>query len=176
MIRRRRFQPVRGGKAPAMVRLEQSILVEAPRPSVWFTLLRFGHYPAWMEDVREVRKTGESSLHWRATVAGEELEWEAELVAVHDDDLIEWHARDAGPSDVRITLTEVETNRTRVTMEDRFRPQGALAGSPSAAGAGRQRLRRDLERLKRQIEAPHVTARGTAQRVTRERPDSETEG
>lgn len=141
-----------------MVRLEQSIVVEAPRASVWFTLLRFGHYPAWMEGVREVRKTGESSLHWRATVAGEELEWNAELVAVLDDDLIEWHARDTGPSDVRITLAEVEANGTRVTIEDRFRPQGALAASPVAAGAGRRRLRRDLERLKRQIEATHVAA------------------
>lgn len=47
---------------------------------------------------------------------------------MHDDDLIEWHARDAGPSDVRITLAEVEANRTLVTIEDRFRPAGRARG------------------------------------------------
>jgi uncharacterized membrane protein len=139
--------------------MEESIVVEAPRPSVWFTLLRFGHYPAWMEGVHEVTKTGDTTLHWRATVAGDELEWDAEIVSMLDDQVLEWHARDDGPNDVRITLEEVSGNCTRVTIVDRFRPQGVLARIATAVGMGKLRLRRDLENLKRQVES---TSRVTA--------------
>jgi uncharacterized membrane protein len=136
-----------------MARIEESIVIDAPRTSVWFTLLRFRGYPEWMEGVHEVRKTGEDTLHWRATVAGHEYEWDAEIVAIEDNELLEWHARGDGPNDVRIQLEPAGPRGTRVTINDRFRPRGLVERAAEALGLGKRRLRSDLENLKQQLES-----------------------
>lgn len=94
---------------------------------------------------------GDAALEGR--LGGGRVEWEAEIVAMDDDELLEWHARGNGPHDTRFELASEGENVTRVTVHDRLRPEGALEGAGTAVRLGKCRLQKDLENLKRRLES-----------------------
>ncbi len=70
--------------------VEKSIIVDRPISTVYNQWTQFEDFPAFMEGVESVTQLDDRRLHWRASVAGMEREWEAEIVDQTPDQRISW--------------------------------------------------------------------------------------
>ncbi|HEX5635270.1 MAG TPA: SRPBCC family protein, partial [Gemmatimonadales bacterium] len=63
-----------------MARVEKSIEIERPLRLVYDQWTQFEDFPRFMEGVEEVHQMSDTTLHWRAKIAGKVEEWTAEIV------------------------------------------------------------------------------------------------
>jgi uncharacterized membrane protein len=59
--------------------IEQSIEVNVPVYVAYGQWTRFAEFPRFMEGVKEVKQVDAKRLHWKAEIAGQETEWDAEI-------------------------------------------------------------------------------------------------
>ena len=60
-----------------MGRIEKSIEVDAPVATVYNQWTQFEEFPRFMDGVEEVRQLDAKRLHWRASIHGRRVEWDA---------------------------------------------------------------------------------------------------
>ena len=63
-----------------MEKIKKSIQVDQPINTVYNQWTQFEEFPRFMEGVQSVRQLDDRRLHWCATVAGKDEEWDAEIV------------------------------------------------------------------------------------------------
>jgi uncharacterized membrane protein len=129
----------------------------------------FENFPRFMQNVLEVRKTGERT--WRWTVEGplgKRLEWDAELTRSRPEKLIAWRSTTADVPNSGAVHFEPTPRGTRVFVVMTFGqpagPIGALVAKVTG-GDPRSMVRACLRRFKQLIEAVE-----TAQDVQRYKP------
>jgi uncharacterized protein YndB with AHSA1/START domain len=72
---------------------EKRIEIRAPVARVFDLFSDFESFPRWMENIREVRRTGRRFTRWAAEAPlGTEVEWEAELTGYEPDRRIAWRS------------------------------------------------------------------------------------
>ncbi len=144
-------------------RLETSILVQAPRPSVF----------RWVGDYRNARTVLEGVRQWEpldpahTTGAGARFSVRIALLGVTAGTILEldtwdepavigWHS-DGGPVDLRGRWTFAEhPSGTHVTLLLEYEPPGGVLGRFGAgrlAGVARRRLHEGLEAMQEALEA-----------------------
>ena len=57
----------------------ETIEVNVPVRTAYNQWTQFEDFPQFMDSVREIRQLDDKHLHWKAKVAGEEKEWDAEI-------------------------------------------------------------------------------------------------
>ena len=62
-----------------MSTIEQSVEVNVPVRTAYNQWTQFEDFPRFMEGVEEVKQITDTRLRWRAEIAGQEREWEAEI-------------------------------------------------------------------------------------------------
>ena len=62
-----------------MERIEKTFEIKAPCQIVYNQWTQFEEFPRFMDGVKEVRQIDDTHLHWRASIAGKEKEWDAEI-------------------------------------------------------------------------------------------------
>jgi uncharacterized membrane protein len=133
--------------------IEESIEVNVPVRTAYNQWTQFEDFPKFMENVLEVRQLDDKHLHWRAKVAGEEKEWDAEITEQIPDKRIAWRsvsgARNAGV----VTFHKISDNVTRIMLQMEYEPEGPVEKVGDAMGAVRMQARRSLERFKEMIES-----------------------
>ena len=125
---------------------------------------RFENYPRFMESVREVKQVDATHLHWRASIAGKEKEWDAEIVEQTPDEVIAWRSLDLARNDWTVTFDPVTEYRTRVSVRIDYEPEGVLEKMGRLMGAVSARLEGDLERFKKHGGTHQHRDRSMAQR------------
>jgi uncharacterized protein YndB with AHSA1/START domain len=109
----------------APVRAKVSIVIEAPRDTVWRTLARLEHWHLWMPSIRALAPAThlkeQDAFSWRSrgmTVT-------SEVVRVRDGHAAAWVGRGLGARAVHVwRLTELSPTTTRVETEESM--DGAL--------------------------------------------------
>lgn len=136
--------------------IEKSIEVAAPLRAVYNQWTQFEDFPRFMEGVEEVRQVDDTHLHWRAKVAGKELEWDAEIVEQVPDQGISWRSTSGKGNAGRVRFDKVDETHTRILLTMEIEPEtvvekaGAFVGVPAHSVAG------DLKRFKEFIESRGV--------------------
>src|SRR5690606_22693988 len=74
-----------------MPKVERAIEVEAPLQVVYNQWTQFEEFPEFMEGVTEVRQIDPRRLAWKAEIAGDVAEWEAQIDEQEPDEIIAWH-------------------------------------------------------------------------------------
>jgi uncharacterized membrane protein len=139
-----------------MSTIEQSIEVEAPVRAVYNQWTQFEEFPRFMEGVEKVEQLDDKHLRWRADIGGQVKEWEAEITEQIPDERIAWRSR-AGTSNAGVvTFHRLSPSRTRVMLQMKYAPEGALEKTADAVGVVSGRVKGDLERFKEFIEARGV--------------------
>ena len=131
----------------------KSVDVKAPVSTVYNQWTQFEEFPKFMEGVEEVKQTSEKTLHWKATVATQTKEWDAEIVHQVPDQRVEWKnitgAHNAGVVD----FLPNEDGTTRVTAIIAYEPETWIESVGDVLGFMGHRVQGDLNRFKEYVES-----------------------
>jgi uncharacterized membrane protein len=146
----KKMKRARGARSSSSI--EETIDVSVPVRVAYDQFTRFAQFPRFMDGVHEVRQLDERRLHWRASVAGQELAWDAEITELVADTRIAWRSTAGTPNGGTVAFRSLSRARTRITLEMYAEPQdGAGAG---ALDAQRTQARASLKQFKEMIELP----------------------
>jgi uncharacterized membrane protein len=131
------------GREEHMSTIEKSIEVNVPEYTAYAQWTRFEEFPQFMEGVKEVKRNGKR-LHWKAEIAGQDKEWDAEIIEETADQRIAWRSQDGAISGWVVTFYQLPNARSKVMVQLEYDPQGLGVVSSNVQG--------DLERFKMLIE------------------------
>jgi uncharacterized membrane protein len=135
-----------------MSTIEQSIDVRVPVRTAYNQSTQFEDFPNFMEGVQEVKQLTDTRLRWRAEIAGQEREWEAEIDEQRPDERIAWHSLEGPTHAGVVTFHRVDDGLTRVMLQLEWEPGDAGEQVADWTGMVTRRVKGDLERFKEFIE------------------------
>ena len=137
-----------------MSKIEESIDVNVPVRNVYNQWTQFEDFPKFMEGVNEVRQLDDSSLTWRADIAGQQREWEAKISEQTPDERIAWTSTGGDVMQAGVvTFHRIDDHTTRVMLQLEFEPQDWKEKAGDAVGIVTGRVKGDLKRFKGFIES-----------------------
>jgi uncharacterized membrane protein len=114
---------------------------------------QFEEFPHFMEGVKQVKQLDDKHLHWRAEIAGKDEVWDAEITEQLPDERVAWRSTSGAPNAGVVTFHRLAENKTRVTLQMEYDPEGPVENVGSALGVVDRRVEGDLKRFKDFIEA-----------------------
>lgn len=136
-----------------MSKVEKSIDVNVPVHTAYNQWTQFEEFPQFMEGVKEVRQLDDTTLHWRANIAGKEKEWDATISQQIPDQRISWHNISGAGNAGTVTFEAIDPTHTRVHLQMEYDPEGFVEKAGDALGLARGRIEGDLNRFKQFIES-----------------------
>ena len=140
----------RGAQAGSSIKEE--IDVNVPVRVAYDQFTQFEEFPRFMESVKEIKQLDDKRLHWRASIMGKEIEWDAEITEQIPDSKIAWRSTSGTPNGGTVSFKSLSRARTRVTLEMYYEPQDGLEMVGDALGAVRAEARGNLKSFKEMIE------------------------
>jgi uncharacterized membrane protein len=135
-----------------MASVEKSIEVNVPVRTAYNQWTQFEEFPQFMDGVEEVRQIDDTRLHWRASIAGKEEEWDAEIIEQTPDQQVAWRSTSGAENSGSVRFTPVGAEQTRVTVVMGYEPEGIVEKVGDTIGMVDQRVEGDLQRFKSFIE------------------------
>ena len=136
-----------------MSSIEQSIEVQVPVRTAYNQWTQFEEFPRFMEGVNEVKQLDDTTLHWKAEIAGQEREWDAKITEQNPDERIAWTDIGGATNAGVVTFHKIDDSTTKVMLQIEFEPDGPLEKIGDALGFVKGRTKGDLERFKEFIES-----------------------
>jgi uncharacterized membrane protein len=133
--------------------VEKSIDVEVPVHTAYNQWTQFETFPEFMEGVVEVKQLSDTSLHWKAKVAGKEKEWDATITEQEPDQRIAWKAVDGAANAGVVTFHRIDEGKTRVMLQLEAEPEGLIEEVGDKLGLFGHRVEGDLKRFKEFVES-----------------------
>jgi len=135
-----------------MSTIEKSIEVNVPVRTAYNQWTQFEEFPRFMEGVKEVNQLDDTHLHWKAAIAGQQKEWDAEITEQTPDQRIAWTSRGGAINGGVVTFHRLSDARSKVMLQLEYAPQGIAENVGDALGVVSLRVQGDLERFKVFIE------------------------
>ena len=135
-----------------MPTIEKSIEVNVPVYTAYAQWMRFEEFPQFMEGVNEVKRLDVKRLHWKAEIAGQDTEWDAEITEETADQRLAWTSRGGAITGWVATFHQLSDARSKVMLQLEYAPQGFTENVGDALGVVSLRVQGDLERFKELIE------------------------
>ncbi|MGH7184161.1 MAG: SRPBCC family protein [Nitrospiraceae bacterium] len=136
-----------------MAIIEKSIEVNVPRSAAYNQWTSFDEYPRFMEGVKDVdRAVDGSCYHWKAKIAGQDLQWDAVITERTEHQRLGMAYRSGAIKGWVATFDEVSKDWSRVTLQVEYDPQGFAENMGDAPEVVSSRVQGDLERFKSFIE------------------------
>ena len=135
-----------------MSTIEKSIEVNVPVRTAYNQWTQFEEFPRFMEGVKEVTQLDDTHLHWKAAIAGQEKEWDAEITEQTPDQRIAWTSRGGAINGGVVTFHRLSDAKSKVMLQLEYAPQGVAENVGDALGVVSLRVQGDLERFKEFIE------------------------
>ena len=136
-----------------MSTIEQSVEVNVPVRTAYNQWTQFEDFPQFMEGVEEVKQLDDVTLHWKASIAGQQREWDAKITEQTPDERIAWTDIGGAENAGVVTFHRIDDNKTKVMLQMEFEPEGAVETAGDALGLVKARVKGDLERFKGFIES-----------------------
>ena len=137
-----------------MAKVEEAIEVNVPVRTAYNQWTQFEEFPKFMSSVQELQQVDDKHLHWRAKVAGQAQEWDAEITEQTPDQRVAW-VNTSGPRNHGVVnFHYLDEDRTRVQVMMDVEPPAGVAGeaADSVFGLTSKSVKGDLERFKEFIE------------------------
>ena len=107
-----------------MERIEEHIEVQAPLKAVYNQWTQFEEFPRFMSGVKQVTQIDPTHVHWRAEIAGNEKEWDAEITEQEPDRRIPWKSVAGAENAGTVRFEAVGPERTLVHLAMAYEPEG----------------------------------------------------
>jgi uncharacterized membrane protein len=135
-----------------MATVEKSIDIDVPVRVAYDQWTQFESFPQFMDGVEEVRQLDDTHLHWRASVAGRRVEWDAVITEQIPDERVAWKATDGRANAGVVTFHRLGDAGTRVMVQIEHEADGVMEKVGSALGADSREVRNSLEAFKELVE------------------------
>jgi len=139
-----------------MANIERSIDVHVPVRTAYNQWTQFEEFPHFMEGIEQVKQLDDTTLHWRANIAGKTEEWMAKVTEQTPDQRVAWTSTTGAQNAGVVTFHKIDDNTTRVMLQLDYEPEGVIEKVGSALGIVENRVKGDLERFKKFIESRGV--------------------
>jgi uncharacterized membrane protein len=136
-----------------MSTIEESIEVQVPVRTAYNQWTQFEEFPRFMEGVEEVRQLDDTHLHWKADIAGQAREWDAEITEQHPDERVAWKSTGGAQHAGVVTFHRIGDEQSRVMLQLDVEPEGVTEQVGDKLGFVKRRVKGDLARFKELIEA-----------------------
>jgi uncharacterized membrane protein len=116
-------------------RIQESIEVQAPIQDVYSYWSNFENFPRFMENIEEIRMTGEDTSHWKVKgPLGTSVEFDAKTTEMNPEQGVGWNTVDGQVmTSGEIRFQEVQPDLTRVEVTMNYAdPPGGKAGEAVA--------------------------------------------
>lgn len=135
-----------------MPTVEEDIVVNAPIDRVYNEWTQYERFPAFMENVKEVRRTGPDMTHWVAEAAGQHIEWDARTIA-ESGRRVAWTAQGEAGQSGEVHFEQVDPQKTRIHVKMDYSLDSSIKeAAASTLGIDDRAVARDLENFKDMIE------------------------
>jgi uncharacterized membrane protein len=135
-----------------MSTIEKSIEVNVPVRTAYNQWTQFEEFPQFMEGVKEVHQLDDRHLRWKGEIAGQEREWEAEIIEQTPDQRIAWTSRGGAINGGIVTFHRLSDAKSEVRLQVAYNPESLVEHVGNASGLMSLRVRGDLERFKAFVE------------------------
>jgi uncharacterized membrane protein len=138
-------------------RVHESVEVQAPVGNVFAYWSNFENFPNFMQNIEEIRMTGEDTSHWRVKgPLGKSVELDAKTTEMDPNRGIGWNTVDGQVmTSGEVRFVEILPDRTRVevTMNYADPPGGKVGEVVAEAVSNPERImREDLQNFSRIVE------------------------
>lgn len=135
-----------------MPSVEGDITVDAPIDRVYQAWTDYERFPSFMENVKEVRRTGADLTHWVVDAAGQRVEWDA-TTTQEDRRRVAWRARGESGQSGEVRFEPVGDNKTKLKVTiDYNLPSGLQEAAANVLRIDHHVLKEDLKNFKSMIE------------------------
>ena len=136
-----------------MSTIEKSIEVDVPVRTAYNQWTQFEEFPKFMEGVQEVKQVDDTHLHWKATIAGKDKQWNAVITEQRPDDRIAWKSIDGAKNAGCVTFHRLSDSKSKIMLQLDYEPEGAVENVGDVVGVVSTRVAGDLDRFKDFIES-----------------------
>ena len=150
-----------------MASVQESIDVDVPVSTAYNQWTQFETFPVFMRGVEAVEQIDETSLQFRTDIAGVRREYLAQITEQTPDRRIAWVSTDKPRNAGTVTFDSLGADRTRVSVELEWEPEGMVEKAGSALGADSRQVGADLGRFKEFIESRGIETGGWRSSVDR---------
>ncbi|WP_460844082.1 SRPBCC family protein [Noviherbaspirillum agri] len=133
--------------------IEESIEVDVPISTAYNQWTQFEDFPKFMDSVHEVHQLDDKRLHWKASVAGKEKEWDAEITEQLPDERIAWRSLGGVRNGGVVTFHKIAENKTRIMLQMDYDPQSVDEKIGDALGFVKMQTKSNLSRFKQLVES-----------------------
>lgn len=146
-------QMKKSSASQAMSSTSESIAIDVPVRTAYNQWTQFEDFPQFMESVQEVRQVNDIHLHWRATVAGKEEQWDAEITEQIPDKRIAWRSTSGVKNAGVVTFHKLADDKTRIMLQMDYSPESVDEKIGNAIGLVKLQVKDNLERYKKLLES-----------------------
>lgn len=136
-----------------MANYEQSIDVNVPVRTAYNQWTQFEMFPYFMDGVETVKQINDTRMRWRAEIAGNQQEWDAEITEQTPDQRIAWTSTSGAKHAGVVTFHHINDDMTRIMFQIDYDPENFVENVGAALGVVENRMKGDLERFKQFIES-----------------------
>lgn len=135
-----------------MATVEKSININVPVKTAYDQWTQFESFPEIMEGVTEVKQLNDKELHWKMDIAGQEREFDVEIVEQIPDHRIAWKSKSGVENAGDVTFRDISTEESRVTLQFDYNPKGFAEKAGEITGVVERKVQTNLEHFKRFLE------------------------
>ena len=134
----------------------QSVVVDVPVRTAYNQWTQFEEFPKFMGGAEKVEQRSPEVVYWKVNIAGRTVEYEADILEQIPDKRIVWRSRAGKKTGGVVEFEALGPDRTRVTLDMTYEPQGVLENIGDLLGIVSNRTHQDLENFKKLIESRGV--------------------
>jgi uncharacterized membrane protein len=105
-----------------------------------------------MEGVTQVTQIDAKRLHWKAEIAGKEIEWVVKIIEQTPDTRIAWTSRGGSHDGAMVTFHPLSKVKSKILLRVGYTTEDGVTNVRDGRSAVSLRMQRDLERFKALIE------------------------
>jgi len=138
---------------PSTSTTKEIIDVNVPLRTAYDQWTQFEDFPLFMDNVLEVRQLDDGLLRWRASIAGKQEQWDAEITAQVPDERIAWRSIRGAQNDGEVTFRPLSDSMTRIVLRMTYQPRSVAEKVGDTLGLVQSSARSSLERFKEFVES-----------------------
>jgi uncharacterized membrane protein len=132
----------------------ESVDVNVPIRTAYDQWTQFETFPNFMDGVESITQIDATRTHWVTKVAGQTREFDAAITEQHPDERVAWKSTGGDTKHAGVvTFHRLDDDRTRVTIQLDWEPEGLAEKVGSAVGVDSHQVKADAKRFKEFIES-----------------------